>query len=201
MDYISPLFFGFIFAVIGIALPGMVNMTGLSVSIRRGLKAGMLYAAGGTTTSIIQASIAVLFADYISNNIEELSYQIRIFSIVLFIVLAALFFYQARNPRPPKTSKHNGPAFFLGMLVAGLNGLYIPYFFAIGTMLKAQDLVVFEYPYYIMLIIGISLGIFTVLSGYAYFAEFIKKRATFLVSHLNYFLAGFFLILAAIQLV
>ena len=117
MDYLSPLLFGLLLAVVGIDLPGTVNMTAVSVSIKRGMRAGLYYSAGAAATIILQAYIAVAFAGYLSQHPEIFTY-IRAVSVAIFLALAFFFFYQALNAKAVKASQRKGRPFLLGMAVA-----------------------------------------------------------------------------------
>lgn len=198
MDFFSPLFFGFLLAALGILLPGMVNMTSVSVSIKRGMRAGLWYSAGGASTIFFQAYIAVAFAGYLSRHPEIFTY-IRAASVAIFLALAFFFFYQALRSREVKASRRKGRPYLLGVAVAGMNALNIPYFFTMGALLKAEGLISLQAPGHLFFISGIALGAFTMLAAYARFAQFILKRASYFARNLNYFLSGLFLVLAVVQ--
>ena len=120
MDFFNPIFFGFSIAMIGIALPGMVNMTSVNVSIKRGLRSGFLYSAGSSVTIFLQAYIAVAFAGYLSKHPEVFLY-IRAASVAIFLALAFFFFYQALRSKEVKASQRKGRPFLLGV-VFGVTG-------------------------------------------------------------------------------
>jgi len=198
MDFLSPLFFGFLLAIVGITLPGMVNMTSVSVSIRRGMGAGLWYSAGGSAVIFFQAYIAVAFAGYLSRHPEVFTY-IRAASVAIFLALAGFFFYQALRSKEVKASQRKGRPFLLGMAVAGMNALNIPYYFTMGAVLKAEGLISLQAPYHLPFVAGIALGAFTMLSAYARFAQAVLIRANYFARNLNYFLSGLFLLLAVVQ--
>ncbi|MCB0549597.1 MAG: LysE family transporter [Phaeodactylibacter sp.] len=198
MDFLSPFFFGFLLAAVGIALPGMVNMTSVSVSIKQGMRAGLWYSAGSSVTIFLQAYIAVAFAGFLSRHPQVFTY-IRATSVAIFLALAFFFFYQALHSKEAKASRRKGSPFLLGMAVAGMNALNIPYFFTMGALLKAEGLIHLYAPYHLFFISGITLSAFIMLSAYARFAQFILKRANYFARNLNYFLSGLFLVLAVVQ--
>ena len=198
MDFFNPIFFGFSIAMIGIALPGMVNMTSVNVSIKRGLRSGFLYSAGSSVTIFLQAYIAVAFAGYLSKHPEVFLY-IRAASVAIFLALAFFFFYQALRSKEVKASQRKGRLFLLGVAIAGMNALNIPYFFTMGALLKAEGLIRLNTPYHLFFVSGITIGAFTMLAAYARFAQFILNRASYFARNLNYFLSGLFLVLAVVQ--
>ena len=198
MNYFSPLFWGFLLTTVGIALPGMVNMTSVSVSIKQGMGAGLRYSAGASATIFLQAYIAVAFAGYLSLHPEIFTY-IRSVSVAIFLALAFFFFYQALRSQEVKASPRKGRPLLLGAAVAGMNALNIPYFFTMGAVLKSEGLIGLSPPLHLFFVSGITLGAFTMLAAYANFAQFILKRANYLARNLNYFLSGLFLVLAVVQ--
>lgn len=199
MDFINPFFFGFLLTTVGISLPGMVNMTAVSISIKRGMPAGLRYSAGAATTIFFQAYIAVAFAGYLGKHPEVFTY-IRTASVAIFLTLAFFFFYQARQGKEVQSSQRKGRPYLLGVGVAGMNALNIPYFFTMGALLKAEGLISLHAPYHLFFISGLALGAVTLLAAYARFAQFILLRANYFARNLNYFLSGLFLVLAVVQL-
>lgn len=200
MDYLSNLFFGFLVAAVGIILPGLINMTSVSVCLKRGLRAGLLYSTGASITIFIQSLIAVIFADYLSEH-EEVFPMIKKLAIFIFLVLSVLFLYQAIKVKEAKASERKGQAFGLGLLIAAMNPLNIPYYFTFGAFLEIDSWINLQSPYFIAFVLGTALGGFTMLTLYAYFAVYIAKRAQYFTRNINYFLSGLFLILAVLQIV
>lgn len=198
MDYLNPIFFGFLLTAVGISLPGLVNMTSVTTTIKHGLRGGIWYSAGASATIFSYAYIALAFAGYLSRHPEIFTY-IRAASAGLFLALAFFFFYQALRSKEVKGSRRKGRPFLVGMAVAGMNALYLPYFFTMSTLLKAEGLIQLHAPFHFLFVGGVTLGAFTLLSGYARFAQFILKRADYLARNLNYFLSGLFLVLAVMQ--
>ena len=191
---------GIAFAAIGVALPGLINMTSVSMTLKHGIKGGIYYSAGASATIFIQALIAVSFAGYLANHLEVFT-SIRKVAILIFLILSIFFFCSALNPKVKESSKKQGPAFLVGMAVAALNILNIPYYFTSGTFLEASDLVELELPMGLLFVGGLSIGAFLGLLAYAYFAQYISRKAHYFVRNLNYFLSGLFLILAVVQAV
>lgn len=200
MDYLSNLFFGFLIAAVGIILPGLINMTSVSVCLKRGLRAGLFYSAGAATTIFLQALIAVVFADYLSEH-EEIFPMIKKLAIVIFLVLSGLFLYQALQVKEVKASQRQGKAFGLGLLIAAMNPLNIPYYFTFSTFLEIESWITLQSPQFLAFVLGTSLGGLTMLAAYAYFAVYIAKRAQYFTRNINYFLSGLFLVLAMVQIV
>ena len=199
MFYLSHLFLGFIFAALSIVLPGLVNMTSVSVSLKDGLRAGFYYSLGAAVTILIQATIAVTFADYLSSHPEIFTFLKKI-ALGVFLSLGAFFLYKALKPKVAKASERTGLAFWIGFAVAGMNVLNIAYYFTVSTFLSGEGYIKLEQPYNTLFITGIPLGAFMMLFLYARFAQFIANNSRYFTRNINYFLSGLFFILAFVQL-
>ncbi len=200
MLVLNNLIFGVLFAALGVALPGLINMTSVSMTLKRGLKGGVLYSGGAATTIFLQAFLAIAFAGYLANHLEIFT-SLRKIAILIFLVLAIVFLYAALNPKVKAGSQRKGPSFLVGMAVAALNILNIPYYFTTGTLLETSGWIVIESPLRYLFVLWLSIGAFLGLLAYAYFAQYISRRATYFVRNLNYFLSGLFFVLAIVQMV
>lgn len=198
MDFLSPFFFGFLLAAVGIALPGMVNMTSVSVSIKQGMRAVLMVQRrqfGNHIPASLHCRCLCGFPQPASSGIH-----LHPGDVGSDLPGAGIFFfYQALHSKEAKASRRKGSPFLLGMVVAGMNALNIPYFFTMGALLKAEGLIHLYAPYHLFFISGITLSAFIMLSAYARFAQFILKRANYFARNLNYFLSGLFLVLAVVQ--
>ena len=200
MYAINNLLFGMGTALLGLALPGLINMTSVSMALKRGLLSGMLYSFGGATTIFIQALIGVTFAKYLAEHLDVFT-SLRKVAIVIFIMLSAFFLYQALNPKVKEASKRTGTSFLVGVAIASLNVLNIPFYFTSGTFLQSGGWVRLAQPLGWLYVAGVALGAFLGLAAYAYFAQYIDRKAQYFVRNLNYFLSGLFVILAIVQIV
>lgn len=194
MDYISHLLIGFISAFISLLVPGMLNMTAVKTAIEQGRKSGAIFSAGVVVVIMFQASIALVFANYISQNPNILK-NLRVAAIVVFFVLAVLFFIQARKNNNVKGKTKKGNLFFIGMFMSVINMLSIPFYFGLSTYLSANHLLIMEQIYIVLFIVGVGLGSVLIFFIYVSLAKIITKRAKFMASNINYILSGIFLVL------
>ncbi len=200
MYVLNNLFCGIGIALLGLALPGLINMTSVSMSLKRGLKGGIFYSLGGSVTIFLQAIIGVAFAGYLSRHLEIFT-SLKKIAILIFLVLSIIFLYQALYPKVKEGSKRAGTSFFVGMAIASLNILNIPFYFTSGTFLQSAGWVELAQPMGSLFAIGAAGGAFLGLVAYAYFAQYINRRAQYFVRNLNFFLSGLFLLLAVVQIV
>lgn len=190
---------GVVAAFVGIVLPGMLNMTAVSVSVKNGKRAGLLFAAGMAVTTSMQAFIAFGFADYLRRH-EDVLEKIHYFAFFLLILLGIIFISKGKSSQAIKTKKVSRRKLFGGGMGMGvLNALSVLYFFAIGTVLTSRDIVQTGISSVIFFSIGASIGAFIVFWLYVSAADWISKNADWLTRNMNYIIGGFFLLLAAIQ--
>ena len=195
MDYLSHIFFGFIMAFSGLVPPGMLNMTAVRTSIEKGRIAGITFSAGAASVVFIQASIALIFANYLNNHPEILE-KLKIAGIVIFVLLAVFFFIQARKNFKAEGKEKKGNYFVTGMLMSSMNMLAIPFYLGLSAFLGTKGLLTLEQPYITIFVIGAVLGAFALFAIYSYFANIIIKKAQFIASNINYILSALFVVLA-----
>ncbi len=185
---------------VGIILPGIVNMTVVDITIRKGMKAAIRYSAGGSLAMLIQVFIAVAFTGYLIQHPETLAF-LKQMSVVVFLILSAAFFYLAQKAQVKKAETKSGKSFLLGFIVSSMNALAIPYYFAVSAYFRSKGWITADWPCRWFYIIGATLGAFGFLLVYARFAQYIALRAQYFTRNINYILSIFFLSLAVLQMV
>jgi len=200
MDYLSHIFFGFIMAFAGLVPPGMLNMTAVRTSIEKGRKAGITFSAGAASIVFIQASIALIFANYLNKH-PEIVENLKMAGIVVFVLLAVFFFLQARKKFKAEGKEKKGNYFVTGMLMSSMNMLAIPFYLGLSAFLGAKGQLVLAQPYITIFVVGAVLGAFALFATYSYFAEIIVKKAQFIAKNINYILSALFVVLAITTLV
>lgn len=199
MDYLIALLVGTLVAFVGILLPGMLNMTAVSVSVKNGKRAGMLFAAGMAVTTSFQAFIAFGSADYLRRH-EEVVEQIHSFAFFLFLLLAIIFISKGKASQAIKTKTISRRKLFGGGMGMGfLNALSVLYFFAIGTVLTSRDVVQTGIFSVLLFSIGAGVGAFLVFWLYVKTAGWISDNADWFTRNMNYVIGGFFVFLAGLQ--
>ncbi len=195
MIYILHIFWGFVMAFLGLLAPGMLNMTAVRTSIENGRRSGIIFSAGAASVVFIQASIALIFANYLNHH-PEIIEQLQMAGIFVFILLAIFFFLQAKKQFKAKGKANKNNIFFTGMLLSSMNMLAIPFYLGLSTYLSARGNLVLKQPYIILFVIGAVLGAFSLFATYTYFSNFIVRRAQFIAKNINYILSILFVLLA-----
>ena len=187
MSLILPLIFGFFSSSVGIAFPGLINMTAAKVSMRDGRDRALLFVLGAVIIIFFQTMAAVFFARFIDSH-PDVTNLLREVGFGVFIALTIYFFFIAKAPKHKKEelktqSKTN--RFFLGMLLSSLNLFPIPYYVFITITLASYRLFSFESMSIFIYLLGVLVGSFSVF--YYYITSFVKieSKTDFFFRNIN----------------
>jgi threonine/homoserine/homoserine lactone efflux protein len=187
MIYISPLFFGFISAFIGIIPPGLINMTAAKVNHKEGKRNAIWFVLGAILVIFFQVFFAVLFAKII-NRRPDLVTLLREIGFVIFTALTVYFLWIAKTPngKPKKLKKSSKTKrFFLGMLLSGLNFFPIPYYVFISITLASYKLFSFDTTSIFIFVNGVITGSFLVFYFYISFFNRIENKRDYIMKNMN----------------
>jgi threonine/homoserine/homoserine lactone efflux protein len=193
MNYILPFIVGYIAAFVGLIAPSMLNMTAAKTSLDKGKAEGIKFAAGAATVVIVQAFIAVYFAEKIT---PEIITKLQTAAIFVLLALAVFFFMQARKKFKAEGKDKKGSSYIIGLGMSSLNMLAVPFYLGMAKVGEAKFGMSIEAPFSYIYVIGAVLGAFSLFSIYASFAEIIAKKAQFIAKNINYILAVLFVVLA-----
>ncbi len=191
---------GALASIISIILPGMLNMTVVSMSIEKGMKAAMRFSVGSGIIFVVYASMALFLSDFLGRN-PAVFEQIKIVILIILLVLAVVYFVKARQPAAIRTKKETkGHPFTAGIFVTIMNAMLLPYFFAVGAYLETKGLMEQQRSATLLFSLGAGAGAVLSFALYARFAQFIAVHAVFIARNINYIIAILFLVLAVAQL-
>jgi threonine/homoserine/homoserine lactone efflux protein len=191
MQYFTLLFFGFLAAVLGVSLPGLLNMTAVKIAKEKGKKEVLYYVLGALVVIFIQTYIAIFFAKLIdsSSAIKEILHEV---GLIIFGALTVYFFGFAKKKNKQKKEKEQkrGGAFVYGMFLAAVNVFSIPYYVFLSVTLSSYDYTIFKAPYTGIFSGGVVLG--SALMFYIYVFLFRKKSVeeTFVLRNINYIIGS-----------
>ena len=203
MRYLLPLFFGFITSSIGIALPGLINMTAAKVSIRDGRDRALLFITGAVIIIFFQTLSAIVFARFIDSR-PDVIVMLREAGLAIFIALTIYFLFLAKKPKIKKEemkmrSKTN--RFFLGMLLSALNFSPVPYYVFVTIFLSSYGLFSFERFSEFLFLAGVVIGSFVVFYYYICFFKRIESKTDFFFKNMNQIIGSITGIIALITLI
>jgi len=188
MNFALPFFSGFLTATVGIALPGLINMTAAKISIRDGRERAMMFILGALIIIFFQTLSAVLFARYIDAR-PDIVVLLREVGFGIFALLTVYFFFLAKKPKKvtgeslkmrSKTSR-----FFLGMLLSTINFFPVPYYVFITISLASYQLFAFNRIPISLFLCGVMLGSAVIFYYYVNFFEKIESKTDFFFRNMN----------------
>jgi threonine/homoserine/homoserine lactone efflux protein len=187
MNYITPLFFGFISAFIGIIPPGLINMTAAKVNHKEGKRNALWFVLGAVIIICFQVFFAILFAKII-NRRPDLVTLMREIGFGIFATLTVYFLWLAKKPKD-KSKKLNNKSktkrFFLGMLLSALNFFPIPYYVFISITLASFKLFWFDTTSIFIFVNGVIIGSFLVFYFYISFFNKIEDKTDYIMKNMN----------------
>ncbi len=192
--------YGMFTASMGIALPGIVNMTAVSVCIRRGNQAGLQFIVGAALATALQVALSLFFADVLQRHSDWLHFMQQA-GIWVFLLLSLGFFWQARRARVARAAKSSGRkiiSFGFGLSLA--NMLAVPYFLGICSWLVATAQIGQGHSVVLLFGLGALIGAFGWFLAYVLSASWITRHAEWLTRNLMYVMSAFCLFLAMLQL-
>lgn len=193
MEYLYFLLFGFVAAVIGVSLPGLLNMTAVKIALKEGKESAYTYMLGALITIFVQTYIAIFFAKMIESSVV-ISETLQEIGLVIFTALTVYFIFFAKK----KENKQNQAElvgggtiaiknrFFYGIFLAALNVFPIPYYVFLSITLASYDFNVFYALHTFLLTIGVVLGSALMLYLYVLFFKNSDKEEHFLLKNINY---------------
>lgn len=193
MNYFLPLILGFTAASVGVAPPGLLNMTAAKVSAVDGRNRAVIFAMGASVTVLFQTYIAVLFAKFIDNN-PDVVVLLQEIGLFIFIGLTGYFFWAGKKKKKKQEElkmKSKTSRFFLGMLLSFLNLLPIPYYVFLSVWFSSKGWFFFNQSNIWLFVFGTVVGSFLIF--YLYILFFKKKevdKPSFLMTNGNYIIGS-----------
>ena len=203
MNYITPLFFGFISAFIGILPPGLINMTAAKVNHKEGKRNALWFVFGALIIICVQVFFSILFAKII-NRRPDLVTLMREIGFGIFATLTVYFLWLAKKPKD-KTKKLDIKSvtkrFFLGMLLSALNFFPIPYYVFVSITMASYKLFSFDTTSILIFVNGVLLGSFAVFYFYITYFNKIEKNRDFIMKNMNNIIGSITGVIAIITLI
>ena len=181
------LLIGFFGSFIGVLPPGLINMYAAKISMKEGRKRGLLFSVGVCITVMIQTYIALILARYIGKHPEVVSMLQKV-ALGIFMSLTIYFIFIAKDTRREirnhgENSKRN--RFFLGIFIAMLNLLPLPYWMYLSITFSAFGAFSFTQPQLLLAVIASGVGTFASLAIYVQFFR-AKEDSRKLKLNMNY---------------
>ncbi len=168
---------GMVLSVIGSLPPGLISLSVAQHAMRKGFLAGIIMSAGAAVIEFIQAFIAVNFTNWFIQN-PTVVIWFKMISAPVFLSLGLYFLLFAKPISiHVKTEQTDKTDFLKGVAVSVFNLLAIPYWIFYCGWLRGQNLLDNNFLTSITLSIGVMVGTFLILSGYAFLGKKIIEKS------------------------
>jgi L-lysine exporter family protein LysE/ArgO len=189
---------GFIAAIIGAAPFGLVNLSVVESTLKRGERAAFLVSAGATLIEIVYVLLAIFLGSRLGGYIEN--NQWIEFFILLVLLTAGLSFFRRKDSGTDK-KVFILPAFVKGMFLNILSVQVLLYWFVAVAFLQANNQIVFTRECIIAFTLAVVPGKMLTLLLYRLLANKIKSKSTVIARKINYIIGIIMIGLATVQLV
>ena len=200
MSYVIHIFYGIIMAYFGLISPGMLNMTTLKIRVNTGKIESLKFATGASVIVLLQASIALFFADFFVKNPRVIEI-LKVAAIFVFIALSIFFFFLSRKEIKSNLNSSKQNYFMSGIVMSSVNMLAIPFYLGISIYLASADKIIIEQPFILFFVSGAAIGSFLLFYTYIIFAKIIIKKVSFIATNINIILSILFLGLGILTLI
>ena len=181
-----------IIALIGVIPPGLLNMTAAKISLKEGYTRGIMFSIGVCLIVMVQTSIAVIFARYLSNHPDVVDILQRV-AFVIFILLTIYYLVFAKKTTRPDIENHvksKHSRLFFGMFLSSLNMFPIPYQAYMSITVATFGWLTFDLTSIASYVAGAAMGTFVMLYVYIFFFDKIKNKAFTSQKNMNYIIGG-----------
>ena len=188
--------FGLILSVVGSVPPGLISASVTHIAVFKGLGPALMVAAGAATGEFFQAWLAVAASDWLLAH-PGVASGLETAAAAVFGGLALYFGFWAKTTahHPEKIPQKGHFYFGQGVILSVFNLLAIPYWLAYCTWLKAQGWWEAGLGATLAFSIGVTLGTFGVLYGYAHLGRWAERHVGVIGYYANKILGIIFLTL------
>lgn len=170
-----PFLLGLVAALIGVAPPGLLNMTVAKVSAVEGKGNAIFFSLGACFMVFFQTYLAVLGANFLHQNPKIVLVLQEIGSLV-FLGLTVYFFWSGKrkqNKQLVVEFRNRAQRFFSGMFLSALNMLPIPYYVFVSLWFFGKGWFSFTLQQENAFVLGAVMGSFLI---FYFYLLFFKKK-------------------------
>jgi threonine/homoserine/homoserine lactone efflux protein len=193
MTFVLAIFLGLIISIVGIIIPGMLNMTIAKISVNENQKQAINFALGAVVIVFVQSFLGTYFAKFLDAN-PVFSDGLKKAGTFIFIALTIAFVIMGIKAKKQKEievkieAKRN--RFFYGMALSSFNMFAIPWYAITSLMMASKDLFQYDMISIILFSFSAAVGTYFVFYLYARFFKLIEHQLTFIVKNINFLIAA-----------
>lgn len=187
--------------------PGIINLSVMDTTARKGLKYGIILACAAVIVEFIQSFIGTKFSSWFFEN-PSINVIIKIAIIPIFILLSINYYikayrsYRDHKLKVDRTSKGKKVGSFgKGLLVGVLNPIAIPFFIVLAAKTQEEGLLKDSWSSILIYVAGTTIGTFLAFLTYGLLSKVIAKKLQKFRFWMDIIIATIFVILSIHQLV
>jgi len=192
MMFALALVFGLFVSIIGIIIPGMLNMTIAKISVKESQKQALNFAFGAVAVVFIQAFLGTYFAKFLDAH-PFFSEELKKIGTFIFIGLTIAFIIMGckakSNKRKKVTIETKKNRFIYGLVMSSLNMFAIPWYAFTSLMMASKDWFVYDLLSIVLFSLSAASGTYFVFYLYALYFKKIEHKLSFIVQNINFFIA------------
>jgi threonine/homoserine/homoserine lactone efflux protein len=183
---------GLVVSIIGIIIPGMLNMTIAKISVNENRHQALRFAFGAILVVFFQAFLGTYFAKFLDAN-PDFSEGLKKIGTLIFIAITIVFTIlgmQAHKKNKITVEIENKKNRFLyGMALSAINMLAIPWYAFTSLLVASKKWFYYDIISILMFSLAAAFGTYVVFYWYAVFFKKIEYKLVFIVKNMNFFIA------------
>jgi threonine/homoserine/homoserine lactone efflux protein len=183
---------GLVVSIIGIIIPGMLNMTIAKISVNENRNQALRFAFGAILVVFFQAFLGTYFAKFLDAN-PVFSEGLKKIGTLIFITITIVFTIlgmQAHKKNKITVEIENKKnRFFYGMALSAINMLAIPWYAFTSLLVASKKWFYYDIISILMFSMAAAFGTYVVFYWYAVFFKKIEHKLVFIVKNMNFFIA------------
>lgn len=183
---------GLFISIVGIIIPGMLNMTIAKISVKENQQQALNFAFGAVVVVFFQAFIGTYFAKFIdahpffSDGLKKIGTFIFIGLTIAFVLMGCKAKSKKRKKVTIETKKNR---FMYGLVMSSLNMFAIPWYAFTSLMMASKDWFVYDLLSIVLFSLSAASGTYFVFYLYASYFKKIEHKLSFIVQNINFFIA------------
>jgi threonine/homoserine/homoserine lactone efflux protein len=183
---------GLVVSIIGIIIPGMLNMTIAKISVNENRNQALRFAFGAILVVFFQAFLGTYFAKFLDAN-PVFSEGLKKIGTLIFITITIVFTIlgmQAHKKNKITVEIGNKKNRFLyGMALSAINMLAIPWYAFTSLLVASKKWFYYDIISILIFSMAAAFGTYVVFYWYAVFFKKIEHKLVFIVKNMNFFIA------------
>jgi threonine/homoserine/homoserine lactone efflux protein len=183
---------GLVVSIIGIIIPGMLNMTIAKISVNENRNQALRFAFGAILVVFFQAFLGTYFAKFLDAN-PVFSEGLKKIGTLIFITITIVFTIlgmQAHKKNKITVEIGNKKNRFLyGMALSAINMLAIPWYAFTSLLVASKKWFYYDIISILMFSMAAAFGTYVVFYWYAVFFKKIEHKLVFIIKNMNFFIA------------